>query len=48
MAGLRVRLAGRTAKVVVVGPAGSPSDDEFGGGNLASVSEGLHKDNFGG
>ena len=48
MAALRVGFAGRTAKLVVVGPWGSRSHDEFGGRSLAAVSDGLHNDHFGG
>ncbi len=48
MAGFRLGFAGRTAKLVVVGPARSRSNDEFGGPNLATVSDGLRNDGFGG
>ena len=48
MAALRVGFEGRTAKLVVVVPWGSRSNDEFGGPNLVAVSDRLHNDHFGG
>ena len=48
MAGPGVGFEGRTAKLVVVGPSGLRSSDEFGGPNLVAVPDGLHNDYFGG